>query len=290
MITRIIRLFAFAILLGSGTISLPLAAQDDPAERTFAEQALPEIVAAVPDAEVSMEPGDPLQINIKRANEAGSDTINLHRLRAFCQTITREECAAERTHLIEVITTTPSRAEPVAADLRIIVRDAEYWGYAERALGKSGTLPIHRRIGDDLYAIIAIDSTQTIQTANSENISNLGLTETEAWTQAARQTEAIIPSLPENQAIGDGLFAFQGEEYTGTMLAFPDRWTALAAVNGPDLAVIVPSDQIVAAAVIPDGEDLDGFRQFAQEQCDLAPRCISSNVYRWREGQWVISR
>lgn len=268
----------------------PLAAQDRPAERAFAEQALPEIVVAFPDAEVSVEPGDPLQINIKRATEAESGAINLHRLFNFCKTITPEECAAERSRLVNIFAEASTRAAPTAANLRIIVRDAQYWDYVERTLGKRGTLPIHRKIGDDLYAILAIDSPEAIQAADGAVVTDLGLSEAEAWAQAADQTEAIIPGLPEDQVIGDSLFAFQGEEYTGTMLAFPDRWTALAAANGPDLAVIVNSDQMVAAAVIPDGAELDRFRQLAQEQCDVAPRCTSPNVYRWRDGRWVIAR
>ena len=118
----------------------------------------------------------------------------------------------------------------------------------------------------------------------------MGLSTENAWLFAERQTARILPGLPEDGARIEGLTVFQGEEYTGSMMAYPDRWEALVAANGPDLAVIANSDQFVVAAVVPDGTELEKYRGLAEDQCRLSPRCISPNVYRWREGRWVVAR
>lgn len=268
----------------------PLAAQPTDDDRAFAEQAMVEIAAALPDAAISMAPGDPLQINIKRATEAESGEINLHRLRGFCRTISAADCAAEQTRLINVLVNAASRRAPKAGDLRIIVRDTQYWDYVARTLGKDGDLPLHRRIGDDLYAILALDSPEAIQVAQREAVADLGLEPDEAWTQAVDQTRLVVPALSTNERIAENLFVFEGNEYTGSMLANGDSWAVLAARNGPDLAVIVSSDQLVIAGIVPSGPDLAQFESLAREQCDIAPRCISPHVYRWQGGMWVIAR
>lgn len=268
--------------------SAPLAAQDRPAERAFSEQALPEIVAAFPDATVAQEPGEPLQINITRKGEDEPVTINLHRVFGFCQTAPADQCDAELTAVIGVLAQAPEAIETEARTLRIIVRDAQYWNYV---LGsKLDGVPLHRRIGDDLYAILAFDSPQAIAIAAPDRIAELGLSDENAWLFAERQTRKIIPGLPEAEPRIEGLTVFQGEEYTGSMMAYPDLWEVLAKANGPDLAVIANSDQFVVAAVVPDGAELEKLRGLAEEQCKLASRCISPNVYRWREGKWVIAR
>ena len=290
MLHETIRARLTAATIGIVIAAGPLAAQPTDDDRAFAEQAMAEIAAALPDAAVSMEPGDPLQINVKRSTEEESGQINLHRLRGFCQTITPADCAIEQTRLINVLVNATNRKAPKPGDLRIIVRDAEYWGYVALTLGKNGELPLHRRIGDDLYAILAIDSSESIQVAQPEAVTDMGLDDAEAWRQASDQTRLVVPVVPSSEAIGENLFAFEGDEYTGSMLTHGDSWTQLAAVNGPDLAVIISSDQLVIAGIVPSGPDLARFEGLAREQCDVAPRCISPHVYRWQDGMWVIAR
>ncbi|MCL9999134.1 MAG: hypothetical protein NBV68_07105 [Erythrobacter sp.] len=274
-----------AALLAAGT---PALAQNGPEARAFAADALPKIRAAFPDAEVAQEPGEPLQINITRKSETEPATINLHRVFGFCQNVDKDACEAELTGLIGILAKSPKAPEREAANLRVIVRDGQYWNYV---LGTGlDPLPPHRRIGDDLFAILAFDSPEAIALAPADRIAELGLSPENAWLFAERQTARIIPGLPEEGAKLDGLTVFQGEEYTGSMMAYAAQWEALAAANGPDLAVIANSDQFVVAAVVPDGAELEKYRGLAEEQCKLASRCISPNVYRWREGKWVIAR
>ncbi len=274
-----------AALLAATT---PALAQTGPDARAFADAQLPGIRAAFPDAVVAQEPGEPLQINITRKGGTEPVVINLHRVFGFCQNVPKPDCEAEVARLIAMMAKASDAPEGGAASLRIIVRDAQYWNYV---LGTGiNPLPPHRRIGDDLYAILAFDSPEAIALAPADRIAELGLSEENAWLFAQRQTARIIPGLPEAGPRLDGLTVFQGEEYTGSMMAYPEQWEAIAAANGPDLAVIANSDQFVAAAVVPGGAELEKYRSLAEQQCKLAARCISPNVYRWREGRWVIAR
>lgn len=270
------------------TAGVPALAQTGPEARAFAADALPKIRAAFPDAEVKQEPGEPLQINITRKGESEPAMLNLHRVFGYCQNVAEDECEAELTGLIGMLAKVPKPPEGEAANLRVIVRDAEYWNYV---LGtKLDPLPPHRQIGEDLYAILAFDSPEAIALAPANRIAELGLSPENAWLFATRQTARVIPGMPDTGPRIEGLVVFQGEEYTGSMMAYPEQWAAIAEATGPDLAVIANSDQFVVAAVVPDGTELEKYRGLAKDQCKLAPRCISPHVYRWREGRWVIAR
>lgn len=278
-------LLLLASMLMAGT---PALAQAGSQARAFARDALPKIRAAFPDAVVAQEPGEPLQINITRKGETEPVVLNLHRVFGVCQNVAEDVCEAEVAGLIGILAKSPKAPEGEAANLRVIVRDGQYWNYV---LGtRLDPLPPHRQIGDDLYAILAFDSPEAIALAPADRIAELGLSPENAWLFAERQTARIIPALPEGGAQLEGLTVFQGDEYTGSMMAYSAQWAVMAEANGPDLAVIANSDQFVVAAVVPDGAELEKYRGLAEEQCKLASRCISPNVYRWREGKWVIAR
>jgi hypothetical protein len=285
---RNLAFLALPLLAAAFLSGAPALAQDGPDARIFAEAAIPQIRAAYSDATIALEPGEPLQINITRKGETEPAMLNLHRVFSFCQSAPEADCAAETARVIAILANAPDAIETEARTLRIIVRDAQYWNYV---LGsKLGSVPPHRQIGADLYAIIAFDSPEAIAIAIPDRIAELGLSDENAWLFAERQTARVIPGLPETGARIEGLTVFQGDEYTGSMMAYPALWEALAAANGPDLAVIANSDQFVIAAVVPDGAELEKYRGLAEEQCKLAARCISPNVYRWREGRWVVAR
>lgn len=274
------------LLLGLGAV--PIAAQDGPAERAFATAAVPRIEQAFPGARVTMEPGDPLQINVTRKGEKEPAVINLHRVFGFCQAASEADCTQELARLIDVLAKAGEGAAPAVTQLRIIVRDGQYMDHVKAA--QPGSIPLNRQIGEDLYAILAFDRPETIALALARDIADLGLSQDNAWSFASRQTARIIPREPTPIEGAEGLTIFRGEEYTGSMMAYPDRWASLAEANGPNLAVIANSDQFVVVAIVPDGPELARFRDLAASQCKLAARCISPNVYRWREGRWVIAR
>ena len=78
-------------------------------------------------------------------------------------------------------------------------------------------------------------------------------------------------------------------EYAASLLARPDQWRALAEAVGPDLFVTAVSDQFVFVGMLPPGENLEGFRQTVRDDCASQERCISPNLYRWRDGRWIVA-
>ncbi|MEL6738569.1 MAG: hypothetical protein AAFO28_06555 [Pseudomonadota bacterium] len=277
-----------ALCLPALAVPGALAAQDTPGARAFARDAIALFSEALPEATYTSEPGDPLQINITEHPEFDSGTINLHRVYNLCQSISAQECDGEIANLVAELTRQP--AQPSAADLRIIVRDAQYWGYVSEI--DPSERPPHRQIGEDLYAILALDSPVSISLAMPSMLEGFGISQSEAWAKGLAQTEANIPTIPvsEAESLLEGLVALAGEEYVGIALVDLERWGKIAERVGPELIVAVTSDQLVLAGLVPQGPELSDVKAFVIEDCNVAPRCISPNVYRFRDGRWVIAR
>lgn len=270
--------------------SASAAAQDQTGHHSpssFAEETVARFEALVPQATFSSDPLDPLQVSVTDHPEWGEATLNLHRLYGYCQTVELEVCRSEIERLM--IALTAKVEDPDASDLRIIIRDAQYWAYTEQIAKETGSLPVHRKIGDDLYAILALDGAQTIRVAVPADLEAFGLSQTVAWERAAEQTGLVIPPLPLGRDFAGGLLGFEGDEYTGTMLLYLPQWAEIAARAGPDLVVSITSDQLVIAGVMPEGERLEEFKTLVAQDCAAAARCISPHVYRFRDGQWAIA-
>lgn len=274
-----------ALIAALVSFAAPAAAQNDAAAREFAEQAIAQMQEAMPDANFEMEPGEPLQINVANTPHFEEGAINLHRVYGFCQEADKKACMGELRGLISLAM--QEKPQSGADNLRIIVRDAAYWGYVVETL-PGEALPQHRQIGEDLYAILAIDSPTSIAIASPSTIAEIGLEPEAAWELAAEQTRAAIPPLPDPAAMEEQLFAYEGEEYMASILFDIEAWAAIAETAGPDLMITAVSEQFVITGLIPD-ENLDGMKEAVLADCNSAPRCISPHVYRFRGGMWVIA-
>ena len=62
------------------------------------------------------------------------------------------------------------------------------------------------------------------------------------------------------------------------------------AITPPALSVTAVSYRFVLVCTLPSGPKLEDLRQTVREDCDAQPRCVSPNIYRFRDGQWVIAR
>ena len=276
-----------ALVAGLACLAAPSQAQESKDE-AFARDLLPQFAAAFPGADVSVADDDPLQVIVTGLEGWDDARINLHRIHAFCATATADECTAVSSEYIANVAYRPP--PPAAADLRVLVRDAAYLANIRETFGASGAMPYHRPIGEDLFAILAFDSPRAILLAMPQTVTELGLTEEEAWRLGRGQTLAILPALPDGEGLRTNAALFQGAGFLPSMLAETEAWRAIAAAAGPDLFATAVADDSVFFGVMPGGPMLDGFRLTVEEDCAAQARCVSPNIYRFRDGGWVIAR
>ncbi|MCB2087673.1 MAG: hypothetical protein R3E18_10170 [Sphingomonadaceae bacterium] len=263
------------------------SAQPSQSESEFAREMIPRLQAAMPGAEMAPDPEEVLTIRIAKWNDFDDAQINLHRIYGYCLNATPTDCETVKQEFVEKIAYRPP--PPEAKDLRVIVRDAQYWDYIRETFAEKGGLPFHRQIGDDLYAILAFDSPETIALAQPDQLAEMGLDEDAAWTRATSQTKAVLPQLPDGKSLSRQAVAYENEEYLASLLVDLDSWEIIARNAGPDLFVTAVSDQFVFVGIMGSGPGLDKFRQTVAEDCKASPRCVSPNIYRFRNGRWVIA-
>lgn len=257
-------------------------------EQAFAQDMLARLRKAEPGSDLRIKPDEPLVIQVRKGANWDEASYNLHRVYGFCQVNSDADCEAVKADYVDKIT----RPLPVTErrNLRVIVRDQQYLDYILSVMKTPDTQPVYRRIGDDLYAIMAIDAPDSTSIANSGTLEKLGMDADAAWTLAMRQTRDVLPPFPNAKLAHHEPVLFEGYEYLASLLAFADEWNAAAQTAGPDMFVTAVSDNLVFVGFFPKGDQLEQFRQAVIDDCNAQPRCISPNVYRLREGRWVIDR
>jgi len=255
--------------------------------REFAEQMLERLRAASPETEVRVSASDPLVIEMKQDGTWGDADINLHRLRAFCREASADECDTVLGNFAAMVTAKPP--EPVAANLRVVVRQQDYLDRL-RDQQDDDAQPVYRQIGDDLYALLAFAGPSGVLMAIPQQLSDLQLGDQAAWQLAGEQTRAMLPRLPKPIDIVRAPVMLEDGDLLSSVLADVDAWRAIAEEVGPDLAVAATTDQLVfMAALPPDYRRMRQLKRAIRDDCAAAERCISPNVYRFREGRWVIA-
>ncbi len=281
-----IRRIAIAGAACFAALATPAASQDTLETREFAEAMVDRLQDAVPEGSFELEPGEPLQINVANTPRFEVGTVNLHRIYGFCLEAPRKECDRQISNLVQMVM--EEERAPGPENLRIIVRDAEYWGYIVETI-PTEDLPQHQKIGEDLYAILAVDYPRTIAVGVSGVMDDIGVTADAAWERAAENTRDAIPQLPNGSTLADNWSAFEGTEYISSVMFDVNAWAPIAEAAGPDLFITVTSDQFVLAGILPAGDQFDELKQAVLEDCNAAARCISPHVYRYRDGMWVIA-
>lgn len=264
------------------------ACQALPSERGFAEDMLARLIKVSPERHLRIKLDEPLVIQSVQAGQADESVINLHRIFGFCLNNPPADCEALKNEFVSKINV--RSPDPALNELRVIVRDTQYFEYIRSTFAESGVTIPNRQIGDDLFAIMAFDSPQTIAVANEEMLTKLGLTTDVAWQTAMRQTAAVLPALPDGKKLKSGAVAFQEYEYLASLLADLGKWERIARDAGPDMFVTAVSDGFVFVGIMPDGPRLEDFRKTVVEDCNAQPRCVSPNIYRFRSGRWIIAQ
>jgi hypothetical protein len=260
-------------------------------QRAFAADMVQRLQEKLPGAVLTPQPEDPLAITVEGGGWDDAQ-FNLHRIFGYCAQSTAEDCKAAKAEFAQKMTKRPAKATP--ANLRFVVRDAQYLAYIRQLQaekGRSGQkIAIAEAIGEDLFAVLAADSPDQIAVVGDKLLKELALSEDKAWEFARKQTAAVLPPMPTAAQLSKSAVALEGEEYLASLVADLPAWGRLAEAVGPDLFVTLVSDQFVFVGTMPDGPGLIEFRKAVAEDCAAQQRCISPNVYRFRDGRWVISR
>jgi hypothetical protein len=267
--------------------SRPVLAETSPAQ--FAGEMIARLKAAHPESIFANEGALPLQVTVKGGGHDGAQ-IMLYRIYDYCRNVPAENCEASKADFVaKVLAPLP---EARRENLRVIVRGADYYDAAQQQGSKEKRQPwfFARKIGDDLYEILALDSPTQIALANAADLKRMRLRPEAAWTLARAQTWHFIPSLPDPASLLAEAALFEGKEYVGSMLADTQGWQAVRDAIGPDLFVTVTSDQFVMVSLMAEGPGLDRFAEAVAADCRAAERCISSHVYRFEQGMWVIEK
>lgn len=256
-------------------------------ETVFRADMIKLLVKRYPD--IAFVPGDEDLVVQAKGGDWDGRIINLHRIFLFCQNATAEDCDTTKHEFL--VNTGVKPDDPTPASLRIIVRDQPYVDYLERMEKESGKqLAVRRQIGEDLYALLVSDGAKTIATVSVETLGDMDLSADDAWSRAWRQTVAILPVFPEPEKFREQAMAFESEEYLASLVADLATWKKVSDAVGPDLFMTVVSDQFVFAGPMADGPGLEEFRQTVEADCRAQPRCVSPNIYRFRDGRWVVAR
>ena len=262
-----------------------LAATPAAAQTTFAERMLPFVEAEKPEGwSLRLDETDPSVIIFNTAEEEEDGFINLGRVEAICARVERAECDEVSADFARKIFTAPT--EFTRADLRVIVRDQAYVDYFERELPADFERPPMRQIGDDLYAIMALDGPETVSLVRPSMLPGMGLAEDRAWEIAMAQSMDAERALPNGPT--GGTFESDDFTYLSAMVSDLPRWSALAEASGPDFYMMAPSEQLLRFGTAPDGR-LPAIAAEAARECAEAQRCITPNVYRFRDGRWVMA-
>lgn len=278
------------LLLGSaGAHAQPAdPAAEANGQRAFAIGMIARLAAVHPEATFRLSAGDPLMLEVN-PGQWNSTQLFLHRVYAFCQTATAAACEDGKSRFIRTVL--GPRPEPRRENLRVIVRGAAYIDFAlAKARKEQQPWFFVRKIGDDLYAALALDGPTAIGLASAADLRAMKLKPDQAWALARSQTRARLPALPDPAALLSEAVTFEGGEYMGSVLADTAGWQAIRDAIGPDLFVTITSDQFVMASLMGEGPGLDEFAKAVEQDCKAAERCISPHVYRFESGMWVIDR
>jgi hypothetical protein len=280
------------LLCLAAMLAAPAAAAAPPVspEQAFTAEMIARLRPLLPDTVLKPKPDDPFAI-LATGGEWKEAEINVQRIFALCQHAPAADCERARQEFVAGVT--EKRAPPAASALRLIVRDKEYVDYIQQryatAPDEAADAAVVEPIGDTLYAVLALDSPQSIELVGEKSLKALGLSRAEAWAQALKQTQAILPPLPKGSELATGARAYQDQPYLGSLLLDLPAWREISRTAGPDLFVTVVSDSFVFVGTLAEGPKLEAFKRAVAEDCAEQPRCISPDLHRFRNGHWTAS-
>jgi len=277
----LIALIVAGDLAGAGVARAEQIPTDEPAFTAFVAA---RIRAAVRDTPVEIK--GPLTLSI------GPLQANLDRVYAFCKA-NASACSKEiGTYVSAIVATTSNRNDPPSrANLRVVVRSADYMRQALREVDARGPT-LMRPLAEGLVLVPVLDSPQAVKVFNDKDRAALGLTPDQVFDIAITNVRSNLKPLMSaaKPAVPGQFGTLQGDYYATSRLALVDSWAPLAQAQGGVLIVAVPSPDLVIYSGQDSSTAIDALRTLAKNMMARAPKPLSATLLRWTPKGWQIVR
>jgi hypothetical protein len=172
-------------------------------------------------------------------------------------------------------------------ELRVTVRPQSY---IEQMAQHSGS-PIARPLAAGLWVIAVRDEPTTISTLSVHDLKSLSLDVDSALKAGEHNLEVRFrASLAEAaRRTSSGVVGVKGDDYTASLLAFPDLFESLAEAFDGTLYVAAPSSNIVLYVDARRPDALAQLQRATNAEFALARRPIAQSVFAWTPSGWEIA-
>ena len=243
---------------------------------------------AIPDSKVKVTGSLTLELN----PGGGAHSIYLDNI--------WRTCAGDRRHCREQVknfvanmigTMKESSVEVKAADIRVVVRPADYAAQARKiAEGKPERAPIVRPVAGDLWMVCVADSPHGIRVLQHADLTKLGLAEDQAIALALKNTAAALPSLQadSHDLKKYGLKFAAGDFYESSRMLLHDQWVEMSKSMGGHLVIAVPNNDFLIYGNGAGQESRAALSAFAHMVVDKAPKPMNATLFQWTEAGWEV--
>ncbi len=245
------------------------------------------IQQAVPEAKVQIIGRLRLDVEMPRDGH----TTDLHNIYNACQR-DRDNCAAEVTYFVaqSVQVYRAADIQPTRDKLRIVVRPSAYMAMI-RANPKRDK-PIATPLVGDYWTIAVIDAPTSITYMDENDLPGVALTSKAAFALASKNTRLRLhQSLQEELRKGPCRGIMGGDDYTASIVAFPDLWADAAThkCHG-NLLIAIPATDVI---VYSDGSKpgaISEIANYADRIMAKDGKPFSDAVFRWTPKGWVLAQ
>jgi len=172
--------------------------------------------------------------------------------------------------------------------LRLVVRSADYLERARAALGPDGSTLVARPLAGNLHTMVVLDMPRAVRSVDGRHLTELKLTQDQAFEIAARNTLAALPPIAEKaKPVQRGRIGhISGNVYEVGRVAIHAEWAGLAEAQGGTLLIALPTTDVVLYAPEATPAAINALRKIAEQLMQKASNPMSSAVLRWTKDGW----
>jgi hypothetical protein len=259
-------------------------------EAGFTAYAGRELAALRPGARIGVHA--PLVLDFAPPDRPEPSQIALDHVYRYCQgNPTGCASAVHRFLGAAAETAVAETAPPQAAQLRLVLRVADYANEARRKLAAAHRQALARPVAGDLWAFVVVDLPHSTRLLTDQDLAALGLTEDAAWTLALRQTEAALKPLAEaeHDVLRRHIGYVAGDSYYEAA-RFVDHaaWKPVADRMDGHLLITVPDSGMIFFGDDRQRGMVADLHDIAAREMAKSVRPLSQTVFAWTETGWRV--